>query len=109
MICRTPRFSLPRPWYLLVGLLGSLVLAPTACGSSSSDNPDGGGPNGDDTGDDDTSHPPPPVKCGGGSDDADAKDLDFANNLIASPAPPGNLDAANAPQIVVFGFDDVES
>jgi hypothetical protein len=37
------------------------------------------------------------------------KTLDFSKNLIASPAPPGNLTAQNAPQIVVFGWDDIES
>jgi hypothetical protein len=35
--------------------------------------------------------------------------LDFSNNLIASPAPPGNLTPQNAPQIVVYGFDDIEN
>src|SRR6202022_2350113 len=32
-----------------------------------------------------------------------------SNNLIASPSPPGQLSPQNAPQIVVFGFDDVEN
>ena len=41
--------------------------------------------------------------------DGPVKTLDFSSNLIASPAPPGNLTAQNAPQIVVFGWDDIES
>ena len=61
-------------------------------------NPDGGGP-----------VPPPPVKCNPSTTDGPAPPLDFASNLIASPAPPGDLTPQNAPQIVVFGWDDVES
>jgi hypothetical protein len=53
--------------------------------------------------------PPPPVKCSAGGTDGPATPLDFTNNLIASPAPPGNLTPQNAPQIVVYGWDDVES
>jgi hypothetical protein len=47
--------------------------------------------------------------CAGAAADAPAAGLDFSNNLIASPAPPGNLTPQNAPQIVVFGFDDIEN
>ena len=32
--------------------------------------------------------------------------IDFSNNLFPSPAPPGSLTPANAPQIIVFGWDD---
>jgi len=35
--------------------------------------------------------------------------LDFSNNMIPSPAPPGNLTPQNAPQIVAIGWDDIES
>jgi hypothetical protein len=51
----------------------------------------------------------PPPDCTGDGTDAPADPLDFTNNLIASPSAPGNLAPANAPQIVVFGFDDVEN
>src|SRR5690242_4308879 len=51
----------------------------------------------------------PPPECGGDAVDAPAQALDFANNLLASPSPPGNLTPTNAPQIVVFGWDDVEN
>ncbi|HEY2515126.1 MAG TPA: hypothetical protein VGI39_29875 [Polyangiaceae bacterium] len=51
----------------------------------------------------------PPPACGGAASDAPAQNLDFSNNLVASPSPPGNLTAANAPMIVVFGWDDIES
>jgi hypothetical protein len=61
-------------------------------GSSSSGVVDAGGPT-----------------CAAAAKDAPASTLDFSNNLIASPAPPGNLGPQNAPQIVVFGFDDVEN
>jgi len=82
-------------------------------GSGDGDNNgDGDGNNGDGDGDGDGDHmkpPTPPVDCQGSAEDADADSLDFANNLLASPAPPGGLTPENAPQIVVFGFDDVES
>ena len=57
------------------------------------DDTDGGG------GDDDTDG-------GGGDDDGDDDPIDFSNNLFPSPMPPGNLTPANAPQIIVFGWDD---
>src|SRR5205807_2272466 len=52
---------------------------------------------------------PPPAACNGPATDAPGDVLTFANVQLASPSPPGNLTVANAPQIVVFGFDDVES
>ena len=51
----------------------------------------------------------PPAACMGAPMDAPADPITITNNQIASPAPPGNLTAANAPQIVVFGWDDVEN
>jgi hypothetical protein len=51
----------------------------------------------------------PPAACGGPAQDAMGDQLTFTDNVIPSPAPPGNLDPANAPQIVVFGWDDVEN
>ena len=95
------------PRSVALGLAGAAVLAVSACGDSGagsrdggagSGNPGTGGPEGGTV-----------TACGGTATDAPADALDFANNLIASPAPPGNLAPANAPQIVVFGWDDVES
>jgi hypothetical protein len=80
-------------------------------GSSSGSPSSSGGNNGSSSGTNSGSSsgsPPPPVACSGKSDGT-ASTLDFSNNLIASPAPPGNLTAQNAPQIVVFGWDDIES
>src|SRR5437763_14189511 len=47
----------------------------------------------------------PPPTCTGDDSDAPATPLDFANNLLPSPAAPGSLTTANAPQIIVFGWD----
>jgi hypothetical protein len=134
MIRRRTRISYP----LAIGILGAVAISLPACGDTGVDGgqttppdgtdkdggthhpgddggvnvgPDGGGsPDGNNhQGDDDAGHPPPPVQCGGDTTDATAATLDFANNQIPSPAPPGNLDPKNAPQIVVFGWDDVES
>ena len=33
--------------------------------------------------------------------------LDFENNLLPSPMPPGDLDPKDAPMIIVFGWDDI--
>lgn len=52
---------------------------------------------------------PPTTTCNQNPMEGSAGQLDFANNLIASPAPPGNLTPQNAPQIVVYGWDDVEN
>jgi hypothetical protein len=38
--------------------------------------------------------------------DVETTPIDFTDNLLASPMPPGDLAPANAPQIVVFGWDD---
>ena len=70
------------------------------------DGDNGDGDNGDGDGPDKPE--PPPVDCGE-ADDADADELEFSDNVIASPAPPGKLTPENAPQIVVIGWDDVES
>jgi hypothetical protein len=107
---------------LAVSFFGAAALAVTACGDSAGgtfkDDPwNGGDGNGDGgkvtgNGDSGTTKPgdkDPPVVCGGTVEDAPADELAFANNQIASPAPPGNLDPKNAPQIVVFGWDDVEA
>jgi hypothetical protein len=51
----------------------------------------------------------PPTMCNAGGADAPATALTFTDNLIASPAPPGSLTPQNAPQIVVFGWDDIEN
>lgn len=51
----------------------------------------------------------PPAACGAAPKDDPAETLNFTNNQIPSPAPPGNLAPENAPQIVVFGWDDVEN
>jgi hypothetical protein len=53
--------------------------------------------------------PPPPTMCQPTAMEGPVTTLDFSNNLIASPAPPGNLTPQNAPQIVVYGWDDIES
>jgi hypothetical protein len=100
---------------LLLVVLGAAVS--WACHSDNGNpngNPDlSGNPNGNDDGgngggDGGVIKPPPPT-CGGDSTDAPAQALDFTNNLLASPAPPGDLTPANTPQIVVFGWDDIES
>ncbi len=52
---------------------------------------------------------PPPTTCQPSAMEGPVTQLDFSNNLIASPAPPGNLTPQNAPQIVVYGFDDIEN
>jgi hypothetical protein len=51
----------------------------------------------------------PPAACMGAPMDAPADVITITNNQIASPSPPGNLKPANAPQIMVFGWDDVEN
>jgi hypothetical protein len=51
----------------------------------------------------------PPASCMAPATDATAEALTFVNNQLASPSPPGTLTTANAPQIVVFGWDDVEN
>jgi hypothetical protein len=89
----------------LAGLFGAGALALIACGDSGGDGTGTGGPGDGTSG----GPPPPPVQCTGSADDTKADPLDFANDLLASPAPPGNLPPENAPQIVVFGWDDVES
>jgi hypothetical protein len=47
---------------------------------------------------------------GGGWDEdggyPDEGPIDFTDNLLASPMPPGALDPADAPMIIVFGWDD---
>ena len=64
---------------------------------------DGGGP----------AVPPPEVTpkltCNSNTTDSPATTLSFTNNLMPSPAPPGNLTPQNAPQIIVVGWDDIES
>jgi len=56
------------------------------------DDPDGGDEPGIDAGPVDPGPPDEPI--------------DFANNLFASPSPPGSLKPSEAPQIIVFGWDD---
>jgi hypothetical protein len=51
----------------------------------------------------------PPAACMGAPMDAPADPITITNNQIASPSPPGNLKPADAPQILVFGWDDVEN
>ena len=52
----------------------------------------------------------PPAACGAAAKDETVETLAFgADNLMASPSPPAGLTPANAPQIVVFGWDDVEN
>ena len=113
------------PYSVAIGLLGAAAVAMTGCGSSGDNgdngggnNADGGGGNNLDGGGSEGGHHPgdpggpdagPVATCSGDSKDAPGGALDFANNLIPSPAPPGNLSPDNAPQIVVFGWDDVES
>jgi hypothetical protein len=53
--------------------------------------------------------PTPTPICKPSTSDATAATLDFTNNLMPSPAPPGNLSPQSAPQIVSIGWDDVES
>jgi hypothetical protein len=44
---------------------------------------------------------------GTGDGDGDGDGVpDFTNNMLASPMPPGALDPQDAPQIIVFGWDD---
>jgi len=38
--------------------------------------------------------------------DVETEPIDFSDNLLASPMPPGDLQPQNAPQIIVFGWDD---
>jgi hypothetical protein len=52
---------------------------------------------------------PPDQMCAGPASEAAAAALDFTNNVFASPAPPGNSDPTDAPQVVVIGFDDIEN
>ena len=81
-------------------------------GDSGTKKDSGGNPGNDSgSGDDDGGVvvPPPPATCGGPASDSPATPLDFSNNLLASPSPPGDLTPQNAPQIVVFGWDDIES
>jgi hypothetical protein len=93
--------------------LGTAVLV-AACAGNSPGNPPG---DDDQTGDDDGTNPPDPTGDAGGDpqDHPDAgnvpegppdEPIDFANNLFASPAPPGQLKPSEAPQIIVFGWDD---
>lgn len=78
-------------------LLLPLCLVLAACAGSS---PGGGD---DDDGVDGGGGPGSPDA----SSDAEGDDpIDFSNNLLPSPMPPGNLTPANAPQIIVFGWDD---
>jgi hypothetical protein len=98
---------------LAIVFLGAAALAFPACNSSSDQGGVGGGgaggagTGGGGGGGGGGTIPPP--TCAGEATDAPAQPLDFANNTIASPAAPGNLTPANAPQIVVFGWDDVEN
>jgi hypothetical protein len=80
-------------------------------GGSSGSSSGGNGGNGDagSSGDAGAPEPPPSVTCNPNTTDGPATPLSFANNLMPSPAPPGNLTPQNAPQIVVIGWDDVES
>ncbi len=64
------------------------------------------------TGDGGVTPPPetnPTPVCNPSTTEGTASTITFDNNLMPSPAPPGNLTPQNAPQIVVFGWDDVES
>src|SRR5690348_6077043 len=96
-----------REWQSWSNLLFGAAVALAGCGGghAGGGNGDGGGTG---TGGRDGGGPPPPM-CNASGGDATAMTLDFANNLIASPAPPGNLAPQNAPQIVVFGWDDIEN
>ena len=44
--------------------------------------------------------------AGGASGNGGTTSASLENNLFPSPMPPGNLDPKNAPQIIVFGWDD---
>ena len=92
----------------------ALTLVAAGCAG---DVPGGGGD--DDTNtprpDADPDHPNAPDADPDEPDDPDAgpidegppdEPIDFSNNLFASPSPPGNLKPADAPQIIVFGWDD---
>jgi hypothetical protein len=76
--------------------------------SSGDDDDDSGDDDDDNTGDDDDDDTPD-EDCLDNVEDADASDLDFANNLLPSPAPPGGLALKDTPMFVVFGWDDVEN
>jgi hypothetical protein len=93
-------------------LVAAAALVVSACdhgnGGNGGNGGGGGGGNGGGAGGGGGGGAPPP-DCTGDGTDAPATPLDFANNLIASPSAPGNLAPANAPQIIVFGWDDVES
>jgi hypothetical protein len=104
-----------RGFYLsaMVGLFGATVwLVPSCGGSGKGQTAGSGGTNGGGSGGNGGTGGtlmPPPAKCAGPVQNATAAALDFSNNLLASPSPPGNLTPATAPQIVVFGWDDIES
>src|SRR4051812_42779619 len=92
--------------------VGVAAVSLSACDSSNAGNGGdggGGGNGGDGGGGGGGGGGAPPPTCAGDAVDAPADPLDFTNNVIASPSAPGNLTAANAPQIIVFGFDDVEN
>ena len=97
---------------LALVFVGAAALALSACNSSNGGNGgggDGGGGGGGNAGGGGGGGGAPPPTCAGDATDAPANPLDFTNNLVASPSAPGNLTPANAPQIIVFGWDDVES
>jgi hypothetical protein len=92
--------------FLVPLLAAALPLVACNNGGNGGNGGDGGGGNAGGGG---GGGSPPPTCSDDNSSDATADPLDFANNLIASPAPPGDLTPASAPQIVVFGWDDVEN
>jgi len=83
------------------GLALALAISLCACGGSGTA---GGGDDGDDTPDHDGGN----GGDGGGDDDGGpvGPPIDFTNNLLPSPMPPGNLKPADAPMIIAFGWDD---
>src|SRR4051794_21029912 len=97
---------------LALVFVAAAALALSACDTSNGGNGGGGGGgdggSGGAAGGGGGGGGAPPPTCAGDPTDAPAQPLDFTNNLIASPSAPGNLTPANAPQIIVFGWDDVE-
>jgi hypothetical protein len=52
---------------------------------------------------------PPTTMCNSNATEGSAGTTIDNTNLVASPAPPGTLTPQTAPQILVYGFDDIEN
>jgi hypothetical protein len=99
--------------FVAIGLGLCLGFACAGGGAGGGDDPGDEDPGDEDPGDEDPGDEDPgddmPGDDNPGDDTGDPGDpIDFGdNNLIASPSPPGRLAPADAPQIIVFGWDDM--